>query len=52
MTQEEFTARNEQQESTHCKMNTCEMADYNGNGCGDYILLVRWWKNFRILFIY
>jgi len=37
--QEEFIARNEQQESTHCKMNTCEMSRYHGNDYGDYFLL-------------
>jgi len=37
--QEEFTARAEQQESTHCKMNTCEIAGYHGDDYGDYILL-------------
>ena len=46
--QEEFTARNVQEESTHCKMNTCEIAGYNGNDHGNYILLAMWQQNFRI----
>jgi uncharacterized protein YdaU (DUF1376 family) len=29
-------------------MNTCEIAGYNGNDHGNYILLAMWQQNFRI----